>query len=118
MNHMLAGNCKALERFPDAYRHCQTYAAFLFWMVHHKSNFTQVRYEYVCVCVYIYMVNYMCIDKDVQLESKPQNNEPDQPQHNCPAACIITQQYSSATFASLHFRSHKEKFIMSFRTVI
>jgi len=49
---MPVGNCKALERFPDAYRHSQTYAPVLIWMVQHKSNFMQVRPECVCVCVY------------------------------------------------------------------
>ena len=75
----------------------------------------------VCVCaracIYIYMVNYICIDKGVPLKSKPQHNEHDQLQQNCPAAFVIAQQYSSATFASLHFRSHKEKFIMSFKII-
>jgi hypothetical protein len=59
----------------------------------------------------------MFMDKDIQLKSKPLHNEPDQPQHNCPAACVIAQQYFSATFASLHFCSHKEKFIMIFKNV-
>jgi hypothetical protein len=34
----------------------------------------------------------------------------DWPQHDCPAACVIAQQYSSAIFASLRFLSLKEKF--------
>ena len=61
------------------------------------------------------MVNYIRIDKSVLLKSKPQHNEHDQLQQNCPAAFVIAQQYSSTTFASLHFRSHKEKFIASLR---
>ena len=34
--------------------------------------------------------------------------EPGRPQHTHPAACVIAQQYSSATF-SLRFHSDKEK---------
>jgi hypothetical protein len=64
------------------------------------------------------MVKYICINKGVPLISKPQHNERDQPWHNCRAAFVIAQQYFSATFASLHFRSHKEKFIMSFKLLL
>jgi hypothetical protein len=35
--------------------------------------------------------------------------EPGRPQHTHPAACVIAQQYSSATFVSLRFHSDKEK---------
>jgi hypothetical protein len=31
-------------------------------------------------------------------------------QYDRPNACVIAQQYSSATFVSLHFHPHKEKF--------
>jgi hypothetical protein len=36
--------------------------------------------------------------------------EPDWPQHGCPTACVIAQQYSSNTFISLLLHYHKEKF--------
>jgi hypothetical protein len=36
--------------------------------------------------------------------------EPDRPQHDRSAACVIIQQYSSATFVSLGFHSRKGKF--------
>jgi hypothetical protein len=36
--------------------------------------------------------------------------EPDRPQLDRPAACVIAQQYSFATFVSLRFYSVKEKF--------
>jgi hypothetical protein len=36
--------------------------------------------------------------------------EPDRLQHDRPAACVIAQQYSSATFVSLRFHSRREKF--------
>jgi hypothetical protein len=38
--------------------------------------------------------------------------EPDRPQYNRHAACVIAQQYSSATFLSLHFHYRKKKFVM------
>jgi len=33
------------------------------------------------------------------------------------AACVVTQQYSSATFVSLHFHSHKEKSGAHFKNI-
>ena len=33
-------------------------------------------------------------------------------QHDLPAACVIAQQYSSATFASLHFHTRNKKQLM------
>jgi hypothetical protein len=36
--------------------------------------------------------------------------KPDRLQHDRPAACVIAQQYSSVTFISLFFHSHKEKY--------
>jgi hypothetical protein len=36
--------------------------------------------------------------------------ESDRPPHDSPAAIVITQQYSSATFISVHFHSRQEKF--------
>jgi hypothetical protein len=35
---------------------------------------------------------------------------PDRPQHACPAASVIAQQYSSATAISLRSHCRKEKF--------
>ena len=35
--------------------------------------------------------------------------EPDPPQHDIPAACVIVQEYSSATFLSFRYHSRKEK---------
>ena len=34
--------------------------------------------------------------------------EPDRPQHDRPAACVIAQQYSSSTFVSFRFHFRKE----------
>jgi len=36
--------------------------------------------------------------------------EPELPQYYLPPACVIAQHYSSATFVSLRFHSHEEKF--------
>ena len=44
--------------------------------------------------------------------------ELDRPQHDRPAACVIAQQYSSATFYSLRFHSHKENFGIRCKNVI
>jgi hypothetical protein len=52
----------------------------------------------------------MCAYKAVGLISNSNTPEADRPQHDRPAACVIAQQYSSATFVSLRFISRKEKF--------
>ena len=36
--------------------------------------------------------------------------EPDRPQHDRPAACVIAQQYFSVTLVLLRCHSHKEEF--------
>jgi hypothetical protein len=41
--------------------------------------------------------------------------ENDRPYHDCTAACVITQQYSSVTSISLRFNSRKEKFGIIFK---
>jgi hypothetical protein len=52
-------------------------------------------YVYIYICIYIYMSPV-----------KIQTLEPDPSQCDSPAACVITQQYSSV---SLHFYSCQEK---------
>jgi hypothetical protein len=44
--------------------------------------------------------------------------EPDKLQFDCYSAYVIAQQNSSATFASLHFPTHKEKFSTCFTNSI
>jgi hypothetical protein len=44
--------------------------------------------------------------------------ELDRPQNDRPAACVIAQQYSSAMFFSLRFRSRREKFDVRIKKVI
>jgi hypothetical protein len=56
------------------------------------------------------MVNYMCISRKSNWRQTSNTLKPDRPQHDRSAACVIAQQYSTVTFASLHFHSHKEKF--------
>jgi hypothetical protein len=43
--------------------------------------------------------------------------ELDRPQRDRPAACVIAQQYSYATFVSLRFHFHQEKFGAFFKDV-
>jgi hypothetical protein len=46
------------------------------------------------------------------LSLNPNSNSlaPDRPQHDSPTACVIAQQYSSATFVSLLSHSHQKIF--------
>jgi hypothetical protein len=39
-------------------------------------------------------------------------------QHDCPAACVMAQQYSSATFFSSRFHSRKDKFGAPFKKLL
>ena len=55
------------------------------------------------------MVNYIPCKCTKHSSSDPNCStlEPDRPQHYHPAACVIAQQYSSATFISLDFHYRK-----------
>jgi hypothetical protein len=57
----------------------------------------------------IHMDNYMRV---CTWESNPisRTQESDWPPHDRNGACVVTQHFSSATFISSHFHSHKEKF--------
>jgi hypothetical protein len=46
----------------------------------------------------------------VEIQTPTHSVEPDGPQHDCPAAFVIAQQYSSAAFFSQCFYSPKRKF--------
>jgi hypothetical protein len=50
----------------------------------------------------------MCIYKTFQLKHNSETQKPDRLQHDRPAASVIAQQYSSATFVSLRFHYPKE----------
>ena len=57
------------------------------------------------------VVNYVvCIGKAVLFCSDSSTREPDIPQHDRPADCVIAQQYSSSTLVSQRFLCRKEKF--------
>jgi len=49
--------------------------------------------------VTVHMANCIHAHNTVQLKPKLQNMEPDRPQLDRPADCVIAQQYSSATFS-------------------
>jgi hypothetical protein len=55
---------------------------------------------------------YICIVKGNAVEIRTRTH--DRPQHDRYAACVITQQYSSATLISLHFHSRKENYWRTF----
>jgi hypothetical protein len=51
-------------------------------------------------------------NKGVYLKSKVENTKHIWLQHDHPTACVIAQEYFSATFISLCFNYHEEKFGM------
>jgi len=61
------------------------------------------------------MFSYICLCKVIQF--KCNSLDPDLPQYEHPAACVIVQQYSSATIVSLHCHSRKEKLGVHFQIV-
>jgi hypothetical protein len=56
--------------------------------------------------------------KESSLNANSNTVEPDRPQHDRPAACVIAQQYSSATVFSFRFDSRKEKFGSHFKKFV
>ena len=82
------------------YRHFMTYVVVSFQKVWCKSELS------------IHMENYMCVcTRESNWNPISRTLEPDWPQHDSPAPCVIIQHFSSATFDSSHFHSHKEKFV-------
>lgn len=64
-------------------------------------------------------VSYICIYVTKHLKSKLFNTlQPDWPKHDSPAACVIVQKYSSASFLSLCFHSRKEKLRGAFQKML
>jgi hypothetical protein len=55
--------------------------------------------------------------KASSLNANSNTLESDRSRHDCPIACVIAQQYSSATFVSLRIHSRKEKFGARFKIV-
>jgi hypothetical protein len=67
----------------------------------------------------VHMVNYIHIYiRESSLNPNSNTMETARPQYDHPATHIITQQYSSATFVSLRFQSHKDKFGARFEIII
>jgi hypothetical protein len=60
--------------------------------------------------VYVSSPIYICHTRESSWNPYSNALEPNRPLHDLPAASVIAQQYSSATFASLHFNYHNKKF--------
>ena len=86
------------------YRHSPSYDVVTFRKVRYKLNLAQVG-----TAVYMWSTIYVCTRKS---SWNPDSNtlEPEWLQHDRPATRVIAQQYSSATFVSLRFPSHKVQF--------
>lgn len=69
-----------------------------FRWVRHKSNFAQFRSEYI----------HGQVSGNSSSNRNSKITEPDRLQHDCPTACAIAPQYSSATSVWLHFHFGKE----------
>jgi hypothetical protein len=68
--------------------------------------------------VYVYYELYVYV-QGCPIENQTHDTpQPDQPQRDRPTACVIARQYSSSTFASSRFHSHKEKFGAPFKNFI
>jgi len=63
-----------------------------------KSSFAQVGIEYTCGQLYMYVQG-----SPVGIPNYSNTMETVRPQHDRPFACVIAQQYSSATVVSLRF---------------
>ena len=87
------------------YRHSQTCA-----VVNVPEDLAQVGIQYTCRHLYIYIYIYICHTRKSSWNPYSNALEPNRPLHDLPAASVIAQQYSSATFASLHFNYHNKKF--------
>ena len=86
-------------------------AAFAFRMFRLKSNFSHVGSE----CTYGQPHMYTRYNA-TQHRCNPKSNtlENDRPKYDNTAACVITQQYSSSTFVSLHLHFFKAKIRVPF----
>jgi hypothetical protein len=67
------------------------------------SSVKSSRNHVLCKMEFTHLVN-------CNWNSNLNTTEPDWQQHDCPVACVMAQQYSPATFASLCFQFHKETF--------
>jgi len=86
------------------------------WYLHSgKSGISQILYKSE---LSIHMVKYICMYKTVKLKSNSTALEPGRLQHDHPAACVITQKYSSTTFISFCNHFLLGKFNVHFKNVI
>jgi hypothetical protein len=83
------------------HRPSPTYAIATTWTVQHKRNFLQVGTKYTYSQRYTYMQ-----ECPAAIQTPAQWNLIDRSM-SAPAVCVITQQYSSATFISLRFHARK-----------
>ena len=78
-----------------------------------KTSFAQVGIEYTCgqLCTYVQ-------GSQVGIPGSSNTLETVRPQHDRPFACVIAQQYSSATVISLRFLSREENCVALFKTTL
>ena len=82
------------------------------------QKLTESRNSYVPEGPVQISIVYTCGQVYACIQRGPSTLEPDRPQHDRPAASVIAQQYSSATFVSLCYHSRKEIFGVHFKNVI
>ena len=72
--------------------------------------FTTQNLVYICLNMYVYK-------SGPSWNSNSKTPEPDQPQHDCLIACVITQQYSSATCLCTSITQRKIPFLLFLKIV-
>jgi len=85
--------------------------------IRQKSNFSEVKIEYTHGQLYVYVQGNTYVEGST-VKIKIPIPKQDWPQNECPKASVIAQHYSSATFISLRFHSHKLKFDARLKNVI
>jgi hypothetical protein len=85
--------------------HSPTYAVVTFRKFRRESENAYLGTEYTCSQLCMYDV----YTREWSWNANSNTPEPDRPQHDRPATCVIAQQYSSTTFVSLRFYSRKKK---------
>jgi hypothetical protein len=104
------------------YRHSQTDAAVTFRKLRRKSNFapiwTECTYGHLIEILFVllYCFDLICLYNWSSSNLNSSTLETVRPQHDCPAACVVAQQYSSATLLSLRCHYRKKKFGAIFKT--
>jgi hypothetical protein len=78
-----------------------------------SPSFAQVGIEYTCGQLYTYVQG-----SPVGIPGSSNTLETVRPQHDRRFACVISQQYSSATVVSLRFQSREENCGALFKTTL